>query len=230
MKIKLLIIFFVVAGILTSCIGEDIIQDTVEPQLRINNPLESLAVNETYQFEITYLNNVGQEEAVDVQWSSSDETIVSINETTGLATALQEGEAVISAKTTVGENEILVENSLEITDETVVTTMIRTGTIAATSSYLLKGDFTLEEITNENIIRLSLSQDYAASTSLPGLYIYLTNNPNSISDALEIGPVTTFSGVHMYDIPLDEATLNQYNYVLYWCRPFSIKVGGGDIN
>ncbi len=219
---------FVVSVLYTSCIGEDIIADTVDPELRINNPLQSLAVNETYQFEATYLNNVGQEEEASVEWSSSNEVVVTIDRATGLATALQEGTSIITASVMKDGDEILIENTLEITDETVVTTMERSGSIRATSGYLLRGDFTLEEMTGTSNLRLSFDQNYAASTSLPGLYVYLTNNPNSISGAYEIGAVTTFSGAHTYEIP--DVTLNQYNYVLYWCKPFSVKVGDGTIN
>ena len=76
-------------------------------------------------------------------------------------------------------------------------------------------------------VKLSLGEDYEADTSLPGLYIYLGNNPNSTADAFEIGPVTTFDGAHFYDLPT--IGIYDYNYVLYWCKPFGVKVGEGQI-
>ena len=214
-----------------SCIGEDIIEDAVDPELRINNPLQSLAVNETYQFEATYLNNVGQEEEnATISWMSSNEAIVTIVENTGLATAIAEGSATITATITPEEGlPIVVENELQITNETVVTNMPRAGVIRTTSSYLLTGDFVLETNDDPQIdLRLRLEDSFRATTSLPGLYVYLTNNPNSINDALEIGPITTFSGAHSYNI--EDADLNQYNYLLFWCKPFSVKVGVGEFN
>ena len=214
-----------------SCIGEDIIEDAVDPELRINNPLQSLAVNETYQFEATYLNNVGQEEEnATISWMSSNEAVVTIVENTGLATAIAEGSATITATITPDEGlPIVVENELQITNETVVTNMPRAGVIRTTSSYLLTGDFVLESNDDPQIdLRLRLEDSFRATTSLPGLYVYLTNNPNSINDALEIGPITTFSGAHSYNI--EDADLNQYNYLLFWCKPFSVKVGVGEFN
>ena len=66
-----------------------------------------------------------------------------------------------------------------------------------------------------------------ADDGLPGLYVYLSNNPNSVSGALEIGPVEVFEGAHDYTISgLDITT---YAYVLYFCKPFNVKVGHGDI-
>ena len=45
---------------------------------------------------------------------------------------------------------------------------------------------------------------------------------------LEIGAVEVFKGAHSYilegDIPL-----NQYDYLLYYCKPFNVKVGDGPI-
>ncbi|AXT61043.1 hypothetical protein D1816_12020 [Aquimarina sp. AD10] len=213
-----------------SCVGEDIVEDRVDVVLRIDNPLTSLAMGETHKFEATYLNNIGQEENVDFIWSSSDTNIVDINTSTGLATALKEGTAIISV-TTIGnvENEI-IQSTLQITNETIIDNPSRSGKIVTTSSYVLTGDFVLEAISDQNLIRLSISDNYNASTSLPGLYIYLTNNPNTTNGAFEIGPVQVFNGSHSYDISADEVQLNQYSHVLYFCKPFNVKVGEGEIN
>ena len=99
-------------------------------------------------------------------------------------------------------------------------------TASLISSYLLKGSYTLEPL-DAGGVKLSLGEDYEADTSLPGLYIYLGNNPNSTADAFEIGPVTTFDGAHFYDLPT--IGIYDYNYVLYWCKPFGVKVGEGQI-
>jgi len=210
-----------------SCIGEDIVDDFVEPSLKINNPLSSLAVGETYQFEATYLNNVGLEEKVELTWSSSDESVISIDTSSGLAIGVSNGDAVISVATKDKTLVSSIESPLMITGETVEQNQARSGTIVTTSSYLLTGDFSIEE-TASNVLRLSILENYKASTALPGLYIYLSNNPNTINGALEIGPVSVFNGAHSYDI--SDVTLNQYNYILYWCKPFSVKVGEGLIN
>ncbi len=72
----------------------------------------------------------------------------------------------------------------------------KSGATVTTSSYVLTGDFTLSEIQNSKNLDLQIAENYQASTSLPGLYLYLSNNPNSINGALEVRPVSTFNGAH----------------------------------
>ena len=100
------------------------------------------------------------------------------------------------------------------------------GTIATTSSYALKGSFVLEE--TEDGLTLSIAEDYVASTALPGLYIYLSNNPNTTSGAYEIGAVKVFKGSHSYLLP-SSIKLMDYKYILYWCKPFNVPVGEAKI-
>ena len=90
----------------------------------------------------------------------------------------------------------------------------------------LEGGFTLS--ITETGLQLSLGEDYKASTTLPGLYVYLSNNNNTTSQAYEIGPVKVFTGSHSYDLP-SSIGLMDYQYILYWCKPFNVKVGEAKI-
>nr|HQU58856.1 hypothetical protein [Saprospiraceae bacterium] len=74
---------------------------------------------------------------------------------------------------------------------------------------------------------LEIADNYRASTSLPGLYLYLTNNPATVNNALEVGKVAVFDGAHSYHI--SGVGINDYDYLLYWCKPFSVKVGDGEM-
>lgn len=227
MKFKYLVIPMVFTLLLVSCIGEDVVEDFVNPELRIGNLLQSLGLNESHQFEARYLNNIGQPENVVVLWASSDESIVSIDENTGLATGLKSGQVTISV-TTMGTDPLTFSTELQVTDQTVAGSIFGTGTINSSGGYILFGDFILEP-NSTGSLELFLSENYEASTSLPGLYVYLTNNPNSINGAYEIGKVVVFEGRHSYVLP-ENIALSDYNYLLYWCKPFSVKVGGGTIN
>lgn len=218
--------------VLTSCIGSDIIDDYVEPVLRINNPINGLKVGETYNFMATYFNNVGEETPANIIWSSSNDAIVSVSNM-GLASALAEGQVTLTAKVT--NNGVFVEDSSSIivvaSDEEISNppaSSSKQGTIKSTSSYTLSGEFTIEVIEGTNDLKLSLHDNYIADTRLPGLYLYLTNNPNSISSAKELGKVEVFSGAHEYVIT--NIGINDFKYLLYWCKPFSVKVGDGEIN
>lgn len=221
MRVLLLLLFATL--FFTGCIGDDIIEDTVEASIRIKNPIDSLTVGQTHQFEAIYLNTIGQEEAANISWLSTDSEILSIS-SSGEAEGLSEGITTIEAS--VDNDPNLIESfSVVVTQETVDNTdQIRTGALQTTSSYTLEGDFTLQT-SGENLI-LTLGENYRASSNLPGLYLYLTNNPNSVNNALEIGAVSVFNGIHSYEI--EGVELNEYSHLLYYCKPFGVKVGDGE--
>jgi len=206
------------------CIQDDFVNDLVDPVLRITTTVDTIAISSTFQFESMYLNNVGAQEEVVVEWNSSQPTVISIMND-GLAQPLNFGGSIISVEYTSGA--IVLRDSIDVQVGTTTVSMQeqRTGTIASTSSYTLRGDFVLTEDSN-NLI-LEFGSDYKASTALPGLYVYLTNNRNSTASAFEIGAVQVFSGAHTYTIP--NVGINDFNVVLYFCRPFNVKVGDGDI-
>lgn len=208
------------------CIGDDIIFDTVEEVVRITNSVDTLGLDDSYAFQAIYLNNIGQEEAANVIWSSSDTAVLSIDNT-GLAFGKAPGDAVVEAAVETSGQEVIKDEVLVhvAEGETSTGSTERSGTIQTTSSYTLEGDFTLKQ--EGTGLVLSFGSDYRASSSLPGLYVYLTNNPNSTNNALEISKVSVFSGSHAYNIPILD--LNAYQYVLYYCKPFNVKVGHGEI-
>jgi hypothetical protein len=208
----------------SACIGDDLVFDEVEPEVRIMNPIDTIEINTTYQFEAVYFNNVGVEASLSSYlWESSAEEIIRIDQD-GLATALKEGSALIrvSAQDADGK-QLRDEKQVVVGTSTVASSDSRTGSLRTTSSYLLKGDFSLEKISGG--VKLLLKENYEASTALPGLYVYLTNNPNTIDNALEIGAVKIFKGAHSYE--LQGVDLNQYSHLLYFCKPFRVKVGDG---
>lgn len=212
------------------CIGDDIVLDEIPERVSITNSVDSLQVGNTFQFEATFLNNVGIAEAKIIEWFSSNENIVTI-ESDGTATGITEGNSQIYAQTFGVNGDLIADTAnLFITEEVVIAppqnNNSRSGTIETTSSYVLEGSFTLRE--TDNGLVLELKDDYEASSSLPGLYVYLTNNPNTLNGALELGKTQVFSGAHSYEVPAS-VELNTYNYVLYFCKPFGVKVGDGEI-
>lgn len=211
---------------LVSCVQDDFVDDFVEPELRLITNLQSLKIDESFQLDYIYLNNIGQAEEVDVLWTSSDESIVSVTET-GLITALEPGMVIINIEALVDEVILTDEVLLEVTEtETVVEEVISLeGTIVTTSSYILTGDFTLTETVSG--VELLIADNYRASSALPGLFIYLSNNRNSIANALEISEVRVFNGAHQYDIP--GVGINDFSHIVYFCKPFNVKVGEAEL-
>lgn len=219
-----LLVFFA-----SACIGDDIIEDSVPERLSINNALDSIQINTTFQFEATFFNNIGQAADQSIEWMSTNEAVLSID-AQGLATAHTIGGATVRAS-------VLLEDNSTVSDEMdvfvsegptveVEETTERSGLIRTTSSYVMTGDFTLTKDGDDLI--LDIADNYQASTGLPGLYVYLTNNPNTTNGALEISKVSTFNGAHSYTIT--GVDIDDYNYLLYFCKPFNVKVGDGEID
>ena len=221
-KIKYLVLI-----LLIGCIGEDIEFDEVAPVIRFTNPISSLEVDTNYQFEYVFLNNVGMEvEPSNIIWTSSDEAFLTIDND-GLAQAISKGKVSVNIQAMLDDLVADTSISFDITgDSTVVVQKERSGTVQTTSNYSLAGDFILSE-EEDNSIKLSFDSGYIADDGLPGLFVYLSNNPNSSFGALEIGAVTTFYGAHDYLV--NDVGLFDYKYVLYFCKPFNAKVGHGEI-
>lgn len=209
-------------SLLTACIGDDIIFDTVEERINITNGIDTLGLGEEYQFEATFFNNVGKETVTELVWASSDNEIVSITES-GLAKALTLGEVEIYSTANIDGKIVTDTSNIVVGGNTVEENIVLSGELKTAGNYVLEGSFTVEAI--EDNIRITLAEDYKMSTGVPGPYVYLSNNPSSINDAYEIGKVEVFSGEHIYDI--SDIQLTDYQYILYWCKPFSVKLGEG---
>ncbi len=218
-------ILLLAATQIVACIGTDTVDDFVEPELRVSSPPDTIGFGESFQFEANFLNNVGQPEDADVQWSSANTDVVTID-SDGLATGVSAGSTSITAE--VDADGIIVTDEVAVTvgEETVVVVVdeTRSGEIRTTSSYRLTGDFEVSEISGG--VRIDIADNYRASTALPGLYVYLTNNPNTTNGAFEIGAVQTFNGAHFYEV--QGVTIDQFDHLLYFCKPFNVKVGDGE--
>ena len=214
-----LFLFGLITISLTSCI-----QDFVEPTIRITTTPNTILIGTQYQFDFAYFNNIGQQENITPTWTSSDPSLLSIDQN-GTATGLMKGSVSVTAA--YSDTDINISESLPVNigEESIEEPLLKSGNIRTTSSYLLEGNF---EITEENnILNIKIADNYKASTALPGLYIYLTNNTSSTSGAYEIGAVETFSGEHSYEI--QGVGINDYSHILYFCKPFNVKVGDGEI-
>jgi len=212
---------------LTIFLSDDFIDDRVDPFLRITNQIASLEVGSAYQFDAVFFNNIGQEEPNNITWSSDNADVISITPS-GFATAHSPGAVTISLFTSTPEGEVEESFSVEAGETTVEVEQSNTrkGVIRTTTFYDLAGDFELSTL-DDGKLRIEIAENYVASDALPGLYVYLTNNPRSTADAFEIGEVSVFSGAHSYEI--EGVNIDDYNYLLYFCKPFNVKVGDGEI-
>lgn len=263
-------IFFL---LIVSCIGEDIINDYVSPNLRITNPIISIREGVTYRFTAKFFDTAGDEVAQpQLQWSTQTPTVISVNDT-GIITALSPGQAVLilitqsrlgetiqtehqfevtaipidtetsttsdtnvdtitssdtNLDTTTGTDTSTTSSDTTTSTETVivVSPQFFEGQVKSTSSYLLQGNY--QYCFENDVLTLNLDDTYRADTALPGLYVYLGNNLNTVYGAYEIGKVTVFEGEHSYSLPASFGLMD-YKYILYWCKPFNVKVGDAQL-
>lgn len=215
------ILAILLAG-LSGCIGTDIIDDEMEEKIIIENPIMELKVGETHQFSAKYFNNIGQQEPATFVWTSSDESIVSIDNS-GLATAVTAGKVNIN----VLANGITSSIELTAGNETSGNVEQRTASLKTVSSYPLSGDVTLRK--EGNGLVLEFAENFSTTSALPGLYVYLSNNTNTTNGALEVAKVAKFNGAQSYEISAT-SDLFQYNIVLFYCKPFVVPVGHGTLN
>ncbi len=196
---------------------------TVTPTLEIANRILQITVATEHSFEIEYTDENGiLANPSNISWESSDPNIISIDEN-GRLRAEATGSASITVSTLVSNTLISYSNFITVVEPVAVSTITSySGSIQTKSSYALEGGFTLS--IREGQLVLSLDKDYKASSSLPGLYVYLSNNRNTTSQAYEIAKVTVFQGAHEYILP-SNIGLMDYQYILYWCKPFNVKVG-----
>ena len=144
-------------------------------------------------------------------------------------TATMTTDSGTTTTTTTTDPDSTTSTSTPTVDDDVVVTAPQSyqGTIQTTSSYKLTGSYEYG-LNDAGQLVLDIAGNYEASTALPGLYVYLSNNPNSTSGSYEIGEVTVFNGAHSYTLP-SSVDISDYKYILYWFKPFNVKVGDSTI-
>lgn len=228
------LILLMLTVVLTACIGEDLVDDFVPERLTVLNPIDSLTVGQNHVLSVKFFNNAGQETPATVVWRSSNPALATVD-AGGKVQGIAPGPVQVIAQ--------ILDNGRTLADTVAIAVFAPStnnpppnpggnpttinGNLRSTSSYVLTGAFSLATGSQNRLI-LSLADNYVADTNLPGLFVYLTNNPNSIANALELGRVQVFRGAHQYVLPA-AVQLNSYSHILYWCKPFSVKVGDGQL-
>jgi len=207
---------------LTSCIGTDVLEEEIFPErVQIVSSADTIKVGESFQFIALFFNTSGEMEDVALNWRSLDNSIIEINQN-GLATAVNGGTTQLIVEANAVSDTALVTAGAVTVSST--NTDARTGTFQGLNNYRVEGSFKME-LLGESSVRLSFEDDFVASNG-PGLFIYLTNNENSISGGIELGELKETRGAQFYDF--DQADLfNVYSYVMVYCKPFGVPFGRG---
>jgi uncharacterized protein YjdB len=210
--------------LVNGCIGTDYVNANFE-KLELLNPISTLAIGQTFDFEVKYTNPQGNEENTQITWSSSDEAIAIIDDN-GIVTGLAMGQVTVFY---VAGN---LQESITffVTEETVLDNS-KMATLVGSSGYNASGTATLYMDTNNNII-LELSSDFKTDFAL-GTFIYLANSTEGQqvkSTGLDLGQVTT-GGAKTFDVSSfdNSVGINTYSHVVVLCKPAGITFGFGEL-
>ncbi len=177
----------------------------------------SLQLNGTAQLVATAKNMSGATlTGKTFEWFSENSSILTIS-TTGLVTAIANGEAEVHAKV-----EGVKSNSIKFS---VGTVNQLTGTFQNAGGYMAKGTVTAKEANGKLVIELK--SDFSASVAL-GTFIYLANSTSGgtvKSAGLELGQWS--SGAKTFEVA--GVALTQYKYVVVLCKPAGVTFGFAEL-
>jgi len=171
------------------------------------NEISSLTIGDTHQYTVNF------EGTTPITWSSSDMSVATIT-SNGFVTAVAAGDTTITATT--------IEAGVQL-DSTIILKVI--APVVASRKANLSGSYGLRGSVTFTDSSLIFSNDFNVNTA-PGGYFYLSNNSSSISNALLVSAkLTARSGA--WTLSLSNVDINDYDYLIFWCDPFSVYLGGG---
>lgn len=188
--------------------------------LRIVAQTQSMEVGTQFQFEAQFFDNTGEiDPTVISDWTSSAPDIISINQN-GLARALSDGEATITASANGETSSVVVSAFSDLTNT------IRSGSLEG-RGYRISGSFKLQ--VEEDQLILSF-ENASIDPNAPGPYFYLSNQERSVTGGVNLGKSEdgTFS-INVTEVS-PETTINSYDYVIVWCEPFNVTLGLGELS
>ena len=208
-------LFFLLA--LYACIGTDILDEVpLIERLFIDQQASNIMVGDQFNFTARYQSREGEQVITETTWNSSNPSIISID-SKGKAEAHAEGEVTI---------EVVFKN---LTDKVQVTASQEntgsenklSGQFGGRNGYSVQGTVSL--VSEDATLYLTLEEDFSA-TNGPGLYIYLSNDSDGVSNGIEVSSLMQNSGMQTYQVPAG-VSLRQYSYVYIYCKPFGVPFG-----
>lgn len=233
MKVLQIVFAFMILTGFQSCIKEDIVDDRIAENIRINNSFSNFTVGESIVLDAFFFDNQGLKQTVVFEIKSNNSAIVTVDNVTQKITAKSKGTTAIVVSTFYEGKKIESTASVtvnEVGEVTQPSSTTKIGSLVKTSSYASAGDFEITAITGG--ISIQFASNYVADQSLPGFAMYLTNNPSSRTGALKIDAQGDSDGViykGAFTLDVMGVGINDFGYLTHWCDPFSIKVGEAKI-
>ena len=173
--------------------------------------IQEVKLNEMATLTAVGKNNAGGTiSGLNFSWQSSNASLVEISNI-GVVTGKSYGTSNVSA------------TSSGIQSAPVMVQVIRKGNFSGSGS----AGMAKLKIEN-NILKLQTTSDFSAMTGPPDLRIYLGNNNDNITGAIEIASLNQRGGAQSWNVAAP-ATITQYKYVIVWCKQFGGTYGVADL-
>ncbi|MBC7921533.1 MAG: DM13 domain-containing protein [Ferruginibacter sp.] len=186
-------------------------------RVTVSAPKNTLAAGEKLVMVANASNVDGQDlPGKPFTWQSSNPSVVAVD-ANGLATGVASGLALISA----------ASGGVKSTDfEVRVGGNVRTGAFQSLNNHSVEGIATLTQESNQTL-KLQFNDGFSTSFT-NAVYVYLSNNQNSISGGFEVTKLDRASGAMTFSVPTT-VSLTQFKYVIIHCRPFNIVFGAAEL-
>jgi uncharacterized protein YjdB len=147
---------------------------------------------------------------VTFSWKTNDTALVTVSASTGAITGKAYGTTNITA------------TASGINSAPAMVQVIRLSEPFANRSSTGRAKLKIES----GVLKLQTSSDFSFSPA-PDLRMYLGNDPNNITSAVEIASLTGISGAQSWNVP-SGVTITQYRYAFIWCKRFTGNYGTAD--
>lgn len=182
-----------------------------------------LETGTTRQLSAKAYNASNQELPVSaVNWTSSNTDILSIS-ADGIASAQNVGTVSVTAAV---DGVFSLPLSFQVTPTGGAS---RTGIFSGNMGYSVAGTAMLQQVGPD--VRLVFGADFQASNG-PQLGVYLAKTASgslNSSNSLKLSNLLSNSGTQSYNVPAGVG-LNDYNYVVIYCIPFTVRFGTAQFN
>ncbi|MEM9325070.1 MAG: Ig-like domain-containing protein, partial [Bacteroidota bacterium] len=183
----------------------------------IENQMQSIMVDDSIQLRaVAYSVNNIEVPGESFTWTSQIPAIIEVNDE-GLAIAKARGTSSIWATSSSGVQSEAFE--LTATAEEVTS---RVGSIV-TSRGGTTGTVTVF-INDQDILSVRLNEDFFGA-NIPGPVLFLSNSETSVSGGVRIQEIDPGDGNNREFAVPGNPGIGDYDYVIYYCEPFSIIYG-----
>lgn len=182
---------------------------------------------------VQFTNFKALEQDVPIIWTSSDTSILEIDENGNIA-PIEKGSVTVTATVandfTDKDEDISASINIEVSEETVVViapepepqaTIVAMGSFLGLTGYSAAGGFEIAEEAETSTVQFTPNFD---TGSVPDLVLYLSNSIQTNAGALLISDKVSNSGAQIFTLP-EGANQLDYQYVLLYCRAFNVPVG-----